>query len=236
MKFENLIIVSKYSKCLWKFWVLGIVFVFVIVSFLGLLDGRPTECIQFFESLFLSAALWLVLAALVGNVYWMLLISFPVALLAPFEIWQRLTIGQPTSMHFVAFAVETTWGEFSNFLLTYGKNIAYIFIPWVLVYLTGVYAAYRMKMKWRNSFSMLGAMTLSGIVFGYYVLQGAPAWMDVDGNGGHLMAGWWMAGAGSGRTFFRSTLQSPCSDIILSRKKWRIYKNHSVKEIWMPIW
>lgn len=187
-------IVFKYFESLWKFWSLGVVVVFVTVSLLGLLDGRPTEYIRFFESLFLSVALWLVLVALIGNVCRILLVSLPVALLVPFEIWQRIFIGQPTSMNFVAFAVETTWGEFFNFLSTYGKNIAYIFIPWVLVYLAGVYAAYRMKMKWRNSFSMLGAMIMSGIVFGYYIMQGAPAWMDVDGNGsafdGQVVDGW----------------------------------------------
>ena len=167
-------------RVLRKILVFSIFLVLFAVSLLGLLDGHPTECIRFFESLFLSAALWLFLVALVGNVYWILLFSLPVALLIPFEIWQRIVIGQPTSMQFVAFAVETTWGEFSNFLLTYGKSIAYIFVPWIFVYLTGLCAAYRMKMIWRNSFSILGAMISSGIIFSYYIMQGAPAWMDAD--------------------------------------------------------
>src|SRR3990167_2887327 len=171
-------------RVLRKILVFSIFLVLFAVSLLGLLDGHPTECIRFFESLFLSAALWLFLVALVGNVYWILLFSLPVALLIPFEIWQRIVIGQPTSMQFVAFAVETTWGEFSNFLLTYGKSIAYIFVPWIFVYLTGLCAAYRMKMIWRNSFSILGAMISSGIIFSYYIMQGAPAWMDADENGG----------------------------------------------------
>lgn len=181
-------------KLLGKILVPSIFFVLFSVSLFGVLDGRPTQYIRFFESFFLSATLWLAVIALIGNLYWTLILSIPVALLVPFEIWQRMTIRQPTSMHFVAFAVETTWGEFFNFLLTYGKNIAYIFIPWFLIYLAGVYAAYRMKMKWRNSFSMLGAMTFSGIVFGYYVMQGSPAWMDADGNGsafdGRVVDGW----------------------------------------------
>lgn len=188
----------KYFESLWKFWSLGVVVVFVTVSLLGLLDGRPTEYIRFFESLFLSVALWLVLVALIGNVCWILIVSLPVAFLVPFEIWQRIFIGQPTSMHFLAFAVETTWGEFVNFLLTYGENIAYIFIPWMLIYLWGVYAAYRMRINWRNSLSTGGAIILSGIIIGYYFLQGAPAWMDGNGDGngnggafdGRVVDGW----------------------------------------------
>lgn len=169
-------------------------FVFFVLSLLGVLDGSSIEKIRFFESLFLSISLWVVFFALVGNVYWMLLLCIPIALLAPIEFWQRFFIGVPTSMHFMAFAVETTWGEIVNFLLAYGVNIIYLYVLWLLIYIVGLREARRLNLKWRNLSICASAIVLAGIIFAHYLMQGSPAWIQADDVestfDGRLADGW----------------------------------------------
>lgn len=167
---------------------------FVGSSLLAILDGQPTQYFRIFESFFLSITFWAVVLVLVGDVFWIYVLSIPVALLVPMEIWQRLVIGKPTSMHFMAFAMETTWVELINFLSTHGRSVAYIIVPWVMVYTAAIHSAWQMRMSVRGSFLSVGAFFLSGLVAVHYIFQGSPAWMmnndEVTALDGRVADGW----------------------------------------------
>ena len=168
--------------------------VFFALSLLGILDGSSTEHIRFFESLFFSLAFWIIITAVIGNVYWILIFCIPIAFLVPLEFWQRIFIGKPTSMHFMAFFMETTWGEAFNFLLIHGKNIIYIYIPWLVIYSISLLESRRLSLKWRNSFLYASAAIFMAIIIVYYFMQGASAWMTTDeaenAFDGRLADGW----------------------------------------------
>ena len=177
-----------------KFSIFFCFFIFLFLSLLGTLDGSSIEYIRFFESLFFSFSLWVIVFALVGNVYWVLFCCIPVALLAPIEFWQRFFIGVPTSMHFMAFAMETTWGEVVNFLLTYGKDIIYLYVPWAIIYISSLREARQLDLRWRSPSAFASAIVFAGIIFAHYLMQGSPAWIrtdDVESTfEGRLADGW----------------------------------------------
>lgn len=147
------------------------------LNIVAVLDGQPTQYSRLFESIFISITIFMVIIAVVGDVFWIYVLNIPVALLVPIEAWQRLIIGKPTSMEFVAFAMETTWIEFINFLATHGSGVFYIFAPWVMLYLAAVYRARKRRISLQGAFLSVSAFLCSGLVFMHYLIQGAPDWI-----------------------------------------------------------
>jgi glucan phosphoethanolaminetransferase (alkaline phosphatase superfamily) len=172
-------------------------FVFGILgatSILATLDGSPTVYIRFGQAAFFSLAIWVVLLAALRRVWLVLTLALPFALLLPVDLWMRLEMGQPISSRAVALAMETSPSEAANFLLTYGTRLAFLFLAWIILYLTTVWLAYRHKLAWRNRANIWVLLIIPAIIGIQFLETGAPTWVNddpsIDPFDGKGVAGW----------------------------------------------
>lgn len=86
---------------------------------------EPTEAghIRYLEAIGLGSIFWIMVAALCGSSKRLLLISIPLAMLLPVELWTRIYYGTPINEHIIALAWESNIAESTNLLKTYGSTI-----------------------------------------------------------------------------------------------------------------
>ena len=92
---------------------------------------------RWLEAAALGAIFWLLCAALLGRLWLVLALAWPVALLWPLELWLRWHNGTPISSHLVALALESNGAESANFFSAYGAGLVWLVLAWVLLYAAG---------------------------------------------------------------------------------------------------
>lgn len=115
--------------------------------------------IHYGQGLLLSACAWALCLALGRKLWIALLLAAPGALLWPVEVWLRQAHGTSISSHTVAMAMESNWGESSNFFSAHGLPLMLACLGWWMVFSLGGYAAYRSGVAWnhRSRYWMLAA-------------------------------------------------------------------------------
>lgn len=105
---------------------------------------------RWLEAAALGAIFWLLCAALLGRLWLVLALAWPVALLWPLELWLRWHNGTPISSHLVALALESNGAESANFFSAYGAGLVWLVLAWVLLYAAGCWWAWRLDVRWHH--------------------------------------------------------------------------------------
>ena len=106
--------------------------------------------VRWLEATGLGAVFWLLCAALLGRLWLVLALAAPVALFWPLELWLRLYNGTPISPQLAALALESNWAEGANFFSAYGDGLVWLAVAWMLLYATGLWAAWRLDVRWHH--------------------------------------------------------------------------------------
>ena len=110
----------------------------------------PAQQARWLEVTVLGAVFWSLCAALLGRLWLVLVLAVPVALFWPLELWLRLYNGTPISPQLTALALESNWAEGANFFSAYGPGLAWLALVWALLYVAGVWIAWRLDVRWRH--------------------------------------------------------------------------------------
>lgn len=178
-------------------WVLLSIVFFILwsASFIGTLDGSTNQHNRFLEAAFFSLGLWLVLLAAVRKVWIFLITSFPAALVAPGEIWFRREFGNPISVQSLALALETSWTEIINFLLTYKDTLTVYLIIWCFLYIASIWYSFKYKITWKHSSRIWCLIIFPLIVLFFYFESGMPVWIQASNSSnaldGNVSEGWY---------------------------------------------
>lgn len=171
----------KIKPPIYVWMLLAIIFsVFWSASLTGTLDGSTNQYNRFLEAAFFSLGPWLVLLAVVRKVWIFLIVSLPAALIAPGEIWFRTEFNNPISVQSLALALETSWTEVINFLLTYKDTLTVYLIMWCFLYIVSIWYSFKYKITWKHSSRIWCLIIFPFTGLFLYFDSGMPVWIEVS--------------------------------------------------------
>jgi glucan phosphoethanolaminetransferase (alkaline phosphatase superfamily) len=145
-----------------------------LVSAMGIIEGRPTDFSRALEAIFFSLVFWLLCFGIAKKIWIGIVVSLPLVLLWPLELWTRLVFFAPISLNIVGIVFETNWAEGANFISAYGAKLAAVYALWLAFYGFVICLSITERLVWPGRLRLILLVALPAILLFSYCVWPKP--------------------------------------------------------------